>query len=536
MNTKTIRVLVVEKSSLGESILELPLIKRKECIPHFEVERVEHIDQALICLEQRNIDIIVLDLTLSEIEGIAGFHRTQNKAPDTPIVVVTDANEKLIDQALEDGAQDYLIKGQWSNIMLFHVLMCAIEEHQMKHLLQAYSYELQMRDSRFQQLIVSSPDGVVVVDMNGVVHFVNPSGEALFGQKAQDLVGQDFGFPVVPDEATEIDVIRWGMEEPGIAEMRIVQTEWEEKDVYLITLRDVTDRKKLQESLQYSELFNRLILNSIDSYILVVNASGYIVAVNASWKEFITHYSDTALSNADVGDNFIEIGTVLFGDSSHILTSIQAVLYGDSEVFDFEYEDYLKKNQTQRWFYVRVMPLVTNKQRFVVISFNDVSERKRVAWAEAEAKSNAERVKEQEREIRGLLQLTSSPTNITSSLFGVQPLHDSAPMVFEQMSRRYAELIEMAMEQRAYKVDHGLSEELRSMAERLGFLRAGPRDVIEIHSTVLQQKSSGAHPMKAQAYTEEGRLVVLELMGHLVSYYRNYSLGSGKIFKLQPPA
>ena len=63
------------------------------------------------------------------------------------------------------------------------------------------------------------------------------------------------------------------------------------------------------------------------------------------------------------------------------------------------------------------------------------------------------------------------------------------------------------------------------MGESMGFLKAGPRDVVEIHSTTLKRKSSQATPQKAQAYAEEGRLLVLELMGCLASYYRNFSTG-----------
>ena len=41
-----------------------------------------------------------------------------------------------------------------------------------------------------------------------------------------------------------------------------------------------------------------------------------------------------------------------------------------------------------------------------------------------------------------------------------------------------------------------------------------------MHSAALKQKVRGAPPAKAQAYVEEGRLMLLELMGHLASYYR----------------
>ena len=56
-------------------------------------------------------------------------------------------------------------------------------------------------------------------------------------------------------------------------------------------------------------------------------------------------------------------------------------------------------------------------------------------------------------------------------------------------------------------------------------MRAGPRDVVELHTTALKRRLSSAGVEQAEAYTEEGRLLVLELMGNLVSYYRVYTLG-----------
>jgi hypothetical protein len=179
---------------------------------------------------------------------------------------------------------------------------------------------------------------------------------------------------------------------------------------------------------------------------------------------------------------------------------------------------------------MRVMPLEKCYQHRIVISLSDITESRRAAQAEARAEANESRLREQENEIVSLLELSgsSSSTSVTAGLFGTVTIHESVPHVFEEIVRHYDDLIELAMEQRTYKVKHGVSEKLRAMAERLGFLRAGPRDIIEIHSTILQRKSKSTNPVKSQAYAEEGRMMVLELMGYLVSYYRSYSLGMRK--------
>jgi len=87
-----------------------------------------------------------------------------------------------------------------------------------------------------------------------------------------------------------------------------------------------------------------------------------------------------------------------------------------------------------------------------------------------------------------------------------------------------------ALEQRAYKVDHDISGSLRSVAERMGFLKARPRDVVKLHSTALQRKTSDVPSGKARAYLEEGRIMVLELMGYLSSFYRNSAFRAVQVY------
>jgi hypothetical protein len=117
---------------------------------------------------------------------------------------------------------------------------------------------------------------------------------------------------------------------------------------------------------------------------------------------------------------------------------------------------------------------------------------------------------------------------IAARSFGLLPLRESLPDLFYELTQHYGELLDLALEQRLYKVNHQLSESLRALGEQLGFLKAGPRDVVQIHHTALEIKAAQVTPSKAQAYLEEGRLLVLELMGYVASYYRNQALNQAR--------
>ena len=177
----------------------------------------------------------------------------------------------------------------------------------------------------------------------------------------------------------------------------------------------------------------------------------------------------------------------------------------------------------------------TTKDKFGrVVGFieivEDLTERKKAEQAEAEAKANAEKVEQLEKEIRFLEQFAgSSSTTVTAQAFGLAPLREGFPAAFDELVQRYGDLMDLSLEQTAYKVEHNIPEQLTAIAEELGAFRTGPRDVVEIHRAALDKKTKEIPVQKAQAYIEEGRLMVLELMGYLVSYYRRLSLGARRL-------
>jgi signal transduction histidine kinase len=108
---------------------------------------------------------------------------------------------------------------------------------------------LERSEARFRNIIQRSADGIVIVDITGNICFINPAAEKIFCREAGELLGTSFGFPVVAGETTEIDILCRG-EKTTIVEMRVTETEWEGKEAFLATLRDVTDRKRAKEEIE----------------------------------------------------------------------------------------------------------------------------------------------------------------------------------------------------------------------------------------------------------------------------------------------
>ncbi len=89
-------------------------------------------------------------------------------------------------------------------------------------------------------------DGIVIVGNDGCIRFANPTAEALFGRASDELVGQEFGYPLSSTEGTEIEILRRG-QGVIVVELRHVEAAWEDEPAILVSLRDVTDRKRAEE-------------------------------------------------------------------------------------------------------------------------------------------------------------------------------------------------------------------------------------------------------------------------------------------------
>jgi len=84
---------------------------------------------------------------------------------------------------------------------------------------------LQESEESYLNVILKNADGIVIVDRNRVVKFMNPAAEVLFALSADDFVGELFDFPLVVNDVTELSLIRKG-QNPGDVEIHVVETNW----------------------------------------------------------------------------------------------------------------------------------------------------------------------------------------------------------------------------------------------------------------------------------------------------------------------
>src|SRR5271163_3195798 len=105
------RILLVEDNSLDARLLREMLNSQVPC--KFAMTAVGYMSEAESHLATNAVDVILLDLGLPDAQGLEAVRRAHAAAPRTPLVVLTGCDDELMaDQALQVGAQDFLVKGQ----------------------------------------------------------------------------------------------------------------------------------------------------------------------------------------------------------------------------------------------------------------------------------------------------------------------------------------------------------------------------------------------------------------------------------------
>ena len=120
------RVLLVE-DDLGDARLVQAMLPETDAVK-YEVTRTARLSEAISCLNEGPVDIVLLDLDLPDSQGIDTVAALCKAAPDVPVIVLTgyaDENTKVA--AVLGGVQDFLIKGRTPADLLSRVLCHAVE-------------------------------------------------------------------------------------------------------------------------------------------------------------------------------------------------------------------------------------------------------------------------------------------------------------------------------------------------------------------------------------------------------------------------
>jgi hypothetical protein len=259
MTDKSIKVLLVEEdSAAADRIRE---VSTQVANPRFDITFVPRLDATLGRLVSDRFDVILLDISLPDHEGLPTFRQLHAKVPSVPIIVLTDGrHETLALQAVRDGAQDYLVKGEFNAAMLSRVVRHAIERKRAEQ-------ALRQNEEFFRLITENVTDLIAVLDKDGKRLYNSPSYERSLGTAA-DLTGTNSFQEIHPEDKERIRRLFEQTLATGVgqrAEYRmllpdrsvrhiesqgsIVRDETGQPCKVVVVARDITERKQQMEAL-----------------------------------------------------------------------------------------------------------------------------------------------------------------------------------------------------------------------------------------------------------------------------------------------
>lgn len=131
MSSESTAVLLVEDDPGYARLIATAL--RRSRGRQYELVHVDYLSDALVEIKQRTFDAVLLDLTLPDARGLETFARLHKADPELPIVVLSGLDDEQIAlSAVQNGAQDYLVKGHTDMRALAQSIAYAIERQRVQ--------------------------------------------------------------------------------------------------------------------------------------------------------------------------------------------------------------------------------------------------------------------------------------------------------------------------------------------------------------------------------------------------------------------
>ena len=237
-----VKILLIEDDEADIELLDASLGEvngfRYELFP---VNAIEKLNSEL---QKAEFTIVIMDLGLKLTCGIETYRALKALDIELPVIIVTGLDDEQVGlQAINEGAQDYLVKGKFDGQKVVQVIRYAIARFQIEK-------QLQQSEERSRILINENVDGIVVLGKNNKIRFFNPSASKYLSLDEQSY-NTVFNQHINDHKDIKLET-KNSADEVCFLEGKSVTIYWEGELAKLVTLRDVSNIHNMEESLRNS--------------------------------------------------------------------------------------------------------------------------------------------------------------------------------------------------------------------------------------------------------------------------------------------
>jgi two-component system, sensor histidine kinase and response regulator len=278
-----LRLLIVEDDIVDRKQLERLLAQSS--LGPCEVKNADRLSAALDLLKEFSFDVVLLDLGLPDSQGMDSVSGLQAHSPLLPIIVLSGLDdENTATQAVHMGVQDYLIKGQVDASLLMRAIRYALERKKAER-------QLQAAELRYRTIFDNSAVAIMMADEGRRLVSWNTFTERLLHMDRDQLHGRDVK-TLYPDSEWQricaLGIRRMGMRHHLETKMICGNGDVIDVDISLSVvhdsdggvtgtigvIRDITERKHMEEALRRSERRFRQVAENAREWIWEVDAEG----------------------------------------------------------------------------------------------------------------------------------------------------------------------------------------------------------------------------------------------------------------------
>ncbi len=212
------------------------------------IQEIDSGEEGLLACTFTPPQAMLIDDQLTDMTGFEFLEKVRSttfKADPPLIFFIAGTEEGNASRAIQLGADEFFTKSSLSQELLCRKITSRCEHTWLLK-------RLQVLEHQFNTIFQSSVDALLVLSPEGRIQYANTAAEQLFHQSSLQLVGSFFEHPMTQYETKEVHIRGQG-EKAVPVEMRATPIEWENRPASLLSMRNISERRKADEERQRHE-------------------------------------------------------------------------------------------------------------------------------------------------------------------------------------------------------------------------------------------------------------------------------------------